>query len=459
MSTKSVLFVEPLGAPSNIFSKFMNIPLLGSIQLATAAKNAGYDVSVINENIMKRHIHFSELQKADILCISCITATINRGQQIAKDYRKIRQKNGLPSHSIIGGIHASMLPHDLESCFDQVVTGEAETVLLNVLSGQNKSPLIKGSPLEDLDSIPLPDFSLLKNYEKMTIWPIMTSRGCPHQCNFCSVTKMFGRGYRTQSTERVIEEIFQLDKLKKNWIFFVDDNFAAIPTRTHSLLDKMIKYRFNRFWSAQVRTDAVKDIELVRKMYHSGCRIVFIGLESINPTSLQHMKKHQSTEDIVKSIKIFQNNGIQVHGMFMLGNDPDTKEIFESTSRFCKENYLSYVQYSVLTPLPGTDLYQDLENQGRLLHKNWNQYDGLHVVFKPRNMSPFELQSGMINCFKSFYSYPNAFTGLIKTIKNYPIHNMQSYYPFVMKFLGRAIIKQWERYNKDYLKYLISFKN
>ena len=201
-----------------------------------------------------------------------------------------------------------MLPSDPGPDFNQVVTGEAESVFLSILNGQNRNPLIKGSPLNDLDSIPLADFSLLKNYEKMTIWPVMTSRGCPYHCNFCSVTKMFGRNYRIQSIERVIEEISQL---KKKWIFFVDDNFAAIPSRTHKLLDQIIKYQFNRYWSAQVRTDTAKDIQLVKKMYQAGCRIVFIGLESINQASLENMRKKQDTKDIIQSIKVFQNNGIQ----------------------------------------------------------------------------------------------------------------------------------------------------
>lgn len=455
---KKVIFVEPLGAPSNIFSKFMNIPLLGTIQLGTLAKNAGYNVTVINENILKRHINTSELLNADILCLSCITATIERGKQIAREYHQIRKAHNLTSHAIIGGIHASMLPFDPGSDFNQVVTGEAEQVLLPVLSGQIKDHLVKGSPLNDMDSIPISDFSLLNNYQKMTIFPVMTSRGCPYHCNFCSVTKMFGKGYRAQSIERVLDELHQLQKFNKNWIFFVDDNFTAVPSKTHSLLDKLIAYRFNFFWSAQVRTDAAKDIELVKKMYHSGCRVVFIGLESINAESLKCMKKNQDTDDIIKSIKIFQSNGIQVHGMFMLGNDPDTNLIFNTTSHFCKQNHLSYVQFSIITPLPGTEFYDQIETQGRLLHKNWNHYDGLHVVFKPKNMSPSELQSGMINCYKSFYSYSNAFVGFLMSIKNNSISTFQSFYPTIMKCIGKSIVNRWTKLNKDYLHYLAHLK-
>lgn len=455
---KRILFIEPQGAPSNIFSNFMNIPLLGTIQLATAAKNAGFDVSILNENILQRHTSPSELLQADILCLSCITATIDRGKQIAKDYHLIRKKNNLPSHAIIGGIHASMLPLDPGPDFNQVVTGEAESVILQVLNAQNSNHIIQGSPLQDLDSIPIADFSLLKHHERMSILPVMTSRGCPYQCNFCSVTQMFGRGYRTQSVQRVLDELFQLQKLKRKWIFFVDDNFAAIQSRTHTLLDSLIKYRFNRFWTAQVRTDAAKDITLVKKMYLAGCRVVFIGLESINPASLQNMQKRQSINDIVNSIKVFHNNGIQVHGMFMLGNDPDTKEIFQATSKFCKSNYLSYVQYSVLTPLPGTEIYHQYEKDNRLLHKNWSHYDGLHVVFQPKNMTPSELQTGMLNCFKSFYSYSNLCKDMLNNFRIYSLSSLNSLYPMFMKFIGRSILNRWTKLNHEYLEYLNSLK-
>ena len=449
-----------MGAPTNVFAKFMNIPLLGPVHLATIARRAGYDAGIINENILQRKVNSSELLETDILCLSCITATVNRGREIARQYRILRQGKGLPSRAIIGGIHASMLPEDPGPDFDQVVCGEAETILIDVLSGKKNAPVVHGTRLDNLDDIPVPDFSLIKNYEKISTWPVMTSRSCPHHCNFCSVTKMFGKEYRTQSTERVMDEVTSYKK--KGWIFFVDDNFTAIPSRSHKLLDQMIKYRVNHLWTAQVRVDAAKDITLVRKMRAAGCRIVFIGLESINPGSLQKMKKHQNVDDINKALSIFQKEGIQVHGMFMLGNDPDTKEIFQATSSFCRKNALSYAQYSVLTPLPGTELYDDIVSQGRLLHKNWSLYDGLHVVFKPKQMSPEELQRGMIYCFKAFYSYSQAFAETLKSgfslAKNYR-SALRSFYPAFMKFAGRTLVHQWIRYNRAYLTYLSNIKS
>jgi len=344
-----------------------------------------------------------------------------------------------------------MHPNDPGPEFNQIITGEAESVFLDVLSGKISDRIVCGRQLINLDDIPIVNYSLLVNHHKMKIFPVMTSRGCPYHCNFCSVTKMFGRNYRTQSIPRILEELFHL---KKGWIFFVDDNFAAVPAHTHKLLNELIRLKFNHPWTAQVRADSAHDLELVKKLKTAGCKIVFIGLESINQNSLLNMQKNLKTDDIIKAIHTFQSHGIQVHGMFMLGNDPDSKDIFGATSAFCKKSGLSFVQYSVLTPLPGTELFTKLENENRIIHKNWSLYDGLHVVFKPKHMSASELQSGMINCFKSFYNYPHAFQNLLHFMPFMQHHNHTTLYSTTMKIVGNILIKQWNKINEHYINYL-----
>jgi radical SAM superfamily enzyme YgiQ (UPF0313 family) len=454
MQNCKIRFIEPNGAPSNIFSKFMNIPLLGPIYLSTIANRLGYDSQVLNENILGRNIYDSELLEADILCLSCITATINRGIDIARQYKKMRKSHNLPSKTILGGIHASMLPNELKDQFDQIVCGEAELLFPEILKNNNSEPLVHSTRVLELDELPIPDYSLLRDNHKITVWPVMTSRGCPHDCNFCSVTRMFGKKYRAHSVERVIEEVSQI---KKKWIFFVDDNFTANILRTNQILDEFIKYKFHFRWSAQVRAEIARNKDLVKKMYVAGCRIVYIGFESINNYSLEHMNKNQSLNDIQNAIKTFQTHGIQVHGMFMLGNDPDSKDIFKATSTFCHKQKLSYAHYSVLTPLPGTEIFEEYKNKNRLLHTNWNLYDGLHVVFKPNQMTPAELQHGMLSCFYSFYSFKSTLRQTIAStltiIKNRNA-TLQTFYPAFIRFTGRLILQQWNSSNKSYLNYL-----
>ncbi len=457
---KKILFVEPRGANSNVFDKFMTIPLLGPIYLATIAEQAGYDVTVINENILGRKISSEELTSIDILGLSCITTTVNRGKEIASEYRKIRKANGFESRTIIGGIHASMIPGDVEPHFDQIIVGEAENIILDVLSGKIKDKIVYTPGYKDLDALPFLSFNLLKESEKMNTYSIMTSRGCPYDCNFCSVTKMFGREYRAQSPQRVIDEILGY---KNGVIFFSDDNFAANIKRTDQLLDLMIENEFNRRWSAQVRTEVTKKPKFVSKMKKAGCNTVYVGLESINPQSLKAMNKHQSLEDIKRTIKVFHDNGIAIHGMFILGNDTDTKDVFKRTSDFSIKTGLDYVQYSILTPLPGSRTYSQFEKEGRLLHKKWDFYDGMHVVYRPKNMTADELQRCTLRCYKDFYSFPRAVKSAFNTTVNFAATTIKKTYkkahfpsvrPTLMRLAGRRIIINWIDYNKAYLKYL-----
>lgn len=460
MNNPRVLFIEPHGAPSNVFAKFMTIPLLGPLYLGTIAKQAGFDVEILNENILRRDVSDAELEQADILCLSCITATVNHGKKIAQRYRNIRAAKKQPSKTIIGGIHASMIPQDVSSDFDHVVVGEAEHIITDILSGTIKEPIIYGEPVKDLDSLPIPDFTLLKNSSTMGIRPVMTSRGCPYDCNFCSVTEMFGRGYRSQTPERIFREI---KDIRTHWVFFTDDHFAANTRRTDALLDIMIKNNFPRPWNAQVRTEITRKPEFVAKMRKAGCRNVYVGFESINPESLENMNKRQSVEDISRSISVFKKNSINVHGMFMLGNDPDTKETFKVTADFCKKSGIDYVQYTILTPLPGTRLYKQLEQEGRLLHKDWTYYDALHVVFKPKHMSPRELQKGMIDTFRDFYSYTRMLNEAINSAAHASRTVLQAlhkkvYFPSIRplkyKIAGRIILNAWVSKNGSYLDYL-----
>ncbi len=462
-----VTFVEPMGAFSNVFAQYMSIPMLGPLYLGTLAKRAGYDVEILNENILKRKLVGQDIEDVDILCLSCMTSTIERGKTIAREYKKIRQKKGLPSRTIVGGIHASMIPEDVENDFDQIFVGEAESSIIPLLDGELEGKIVEGNPVEKMDSIPIPDFSLLKGWNRRGIRPVMTSRGCPYDCTFCSVTEMFGRGYRAMSADRVMEEVEAYPRSK---LFFVDDHFVASKKRTHELLDKMEQKNLRTKWSCQLRADVAKDETLVQRMSDNGCFNVYIGFESVNQKMLEEIHKNQTVDDIRQAIDIFQSNGIGVHGMFMLGSDSDDKTIFEQTSKFTKSTRLSTVQYMILTPLPGTKFYRDMVKQGRLLHKKWDFYDALHVVFQPKNLTPEELQQGMLGCFEDFYSYTHAFNDAINLFFKTSGIAAKSIYkhvrfpqlssPFI-KALGKHIVKKWKSGNKSYLGYLniLSMRN
>lgn len=461
MPKGKVVFVEPRNPACNTFSSFMDIPLLGPVYLATIARQAGFDAVVLNENILKRGIRDQELIEADQLCLTCLTATVERGKELAVRYRRLRRQQGLSARAMIGGIHASMMPDDVAPYFHHVAVGEGESIILDLLAGDVRRKVVRGTPVSNLDSLPLPAFELVRGWRPDWIWPVMTSRGCPFDCDFCSVTEMFGRRYRAQSPERIMREI---ERYRRGYVFFVDDNLAVMTKRLHRLLDLMRQVRYPLKWTAQVRADVTRHPALVARMRQQGCTWVYVGFESINPSSLQERRKGQSVEEIRRSVKVLHDNRIRIHGMFMFGSDAETPEVFKQTASFVRGCHMDTAQFNILTPLPGTNLFERMAAEGRLLHRDWRFFDGLHVVFRPKRMAPAELQRGMISCSEDFYTYTAAFGEALATLADTTgaaLHRLwgakrpcRSPEGALVRLAARATMKRWVKQNIPYVGYL-----
>jgi len=318
------------------------MPLLGPIYLGTILKEKGHQVEIYNEDIFAPD--YSKLE-ADLIGISILTVTANRGYEIAKKFPKEKV--------IIGGIHASLLPEEAIQYARQVVIGEAENVIVDIVEGRLTDPIVKGIPVKNLDSLPHPDFSLLKGYKSTSmITPISTSRGCPYDCSFCTVTKLFGRKYRFRSAEDVIAEI---KTRKARRFFFCDDNFTANLKRTNLLLN-LLKKNNVKNWACQVRCDVAKNDDLLNKMRSSGCDVVCVGFESINTKTLEAFNKNQSVDEIIHSIKAFHKRNIKIHGMFVFGSDYDNQKTIWETLRFAikqKNRYDSDDDINTVPRYPG----------------------------------------------------------------------------------------------------------
>ncbi|HEY9594819.1 MAG TPA: radical SAM protein, partial [Spirochaetia bacterium] len=291
-----ITFIEPKNDHLHIFSRF-ELPRLGSILLATIMRDRGYQTESL---YMQRAEILSSRVDTDLVALSTITSTTPAAYEVADAFRR----RGVPV--VIGGPHVSFLPDEALDHADFVIAGEAEKsfpLLVEALNHDGRLEDVPGlswkekgvtrhnqpaSPIEDLDSLPFPDFSLLRlgargklagpGGGKATV-PVQTSRGCPYDCSFCSVTGMFGHRYRHRSTASVVAELAQYDA-DKCFIFFYDDNFAANPAKTKDLLREMIRLGLGLQWSTQVRTDVAKDPELLDLMAAAGCATLFIGLES-----------------------------------------------------------------------------------------------------------------------------------------------------------------------------------
>jgi radical SAM superfamily enzyme YgiQ (UPF0313 family) len=416
---RKVLFIEPRNPRPHIFSR-VAIPRLGSVLLATILRNQGIEVKVVVEEINQPHLESLDFHP-DLVCISSITPTTPRALQLADNYRQ----QSIPV--VMGGAHSSFLPEESLEHADFVVCGEGDEALpelIEALEGRrnletignlcyHKDGLIQKNNwrpfLKDLDTLPIPDYRLIHGWRpgKQAVVSIATSRGCPFGCRFCSVILLFGRQFRYNSIDRVIEEIRQ-NGIQAKHIFFCDDNFTADLKRSKQLMKRIIDEGLKVEWSAQVRVEAARDPELLDLMARSGCFMVFIGLESINPATLKAFKKAQTVEDIREAVKTFHHYGIGVHGMFIFGSEEDTVQVLRDTVKFSHEIDVDSLQYLILTPIVGTPIYDELASQNRLLHHDWQYYDGHHAVFVPRYMTPFELQMETLRAMKRFYTWPSV---------------------------------------------------
>jgi radical SAM superfamily enzyme YgiQ (UPF0313 family) len=449
---KRIIFVEPKSPNRHVFSRW-KLPRLGTIILATRLREAGYDVKVYVEDIQP--LDFDEFFSADLVGISTITSTAPRAYELAK----AAQRAGIPT--IMGGPHVTFMPEEALQHCDYVLRGEADDLIVDFVKRLESGEELESFPslswnrggtavhnpesahCPDVDHLPTPDFELIAGYHASrnsgSVVPIQTSRGCPFDCTFCSVTKMFGRKYRFRSTENVMRD---LRPYRKRYVFFYDDNFTANPTRAKELCREMIREGLNLKWSAQVRCDAANDPELLDLMAQAGCYYVYVGFESVSAAVLKCFDKRQSVEQMEHAIREFHRRGIRIHGMFIFGADLDTRSTLRETMRFARVNQIESAQFMILVPLPGTSIFEDMDREGRLLVKDWSLYDAHHVVFQPKNMSTFELQRETLRVYCRFYSLGPALRRLFRF----------DWFSLVIKLWGHHEARQCRRRLSGYLE-------
>ena len=445
-----IILIEPKAPGRHVYSA-VTMPRLGLPILGTQLKEIGHEVKFIYGS--SRDIHLSDIEGADIVGISATTSTAREAYHLAD----IIRNKGI--RVVMGGPHVSFLTEEALAHSDYVCRGEAEVSFIELVKclEKNQTPAQvagvswhSGNELvhnpdaaaTELNRVPIPDLSIFDDFNKMTTYPVMTSRGCPFDCTFCSVTAMFGHKIRLREIDLVLEE---LEQYAGKQVFFCDDNFTANPRRTKTLLQEMIKRKISpKWWCAQVRTDAAQDEELLQLMKAAGCGMVFVGMESINPQTLLSYNKKQGVVDIEFCIKKFHQYGIMLHGMFVFGSDDDTPQTIRDTAKFALKNRIDTVQFMVLTPLPGSRTYKEMEASGRLLTRDWNLYDAHNVVFEPNLMLASTLQEETIRAFKKFYGLRSLGQNLFTT----------GWRSVLFKAAGYWMTRKWDAENAWYYKVL-----
>ncbi|HBV97292.1 MAG TPA: B12-binding domain-containing radical SAM protein [Desulfotomaculum sp.] len=362
-----------------------------------------YDIEVIDENIDE--IDFN--RPTDLVLLTFFTTAATRGYEIGDIYRSKNVK------VVIGGCHASMEPDETSKHADAVSIGEAEVLLPRILNDFESgvlAPFYRVAEAErpNLDNQPVPRFNALKleNYFNPTI---QTMRGCPMGCEFCTVRVHWGAKYRYKPIEKVISEIELLKKQfgRNTFIMIVDDDVAANTTRSKELFKALIPLKIQ--WMSQGSMAMAKDDEYLDLMVKSGGTRMIMGFESISADNLKNMRKNPANKlnEFTDNIRKIQSYGVAIIGAFVFGFDGDDTTCFDNTANFIIENSIGLPQLFALTPFPGTALTKRLEEENRILSRDWKYYTGSTVQFVPKLMSVGELEEGYYRTIQNVYSYKN----------------------------------------------------
>lgn len=374
--------------------------ITGPLVLGHILKNAGHEVSVYEE--LYYNIDYSKIKDADVFCIYTMTSTAPRAYFIADKLHRETE-----ARVIIGGMHASVMPEEAAQHGDQVIVGESETVIRDVVEGRITDKIVYAQCLKNLDEAPFPDYSLLKT--PCDCANVLSTRGCPFCCSFCTTSRMF-YPYRERSIDSVIEELRYYKSLGFKYMNFEDDNFTANKERAKEICRRMIEEDliFNETFFFG-RTDMANDEELLDLCQKAHLTRTLVGIESLNQESLNAVDKHQSVSDIEKCAAALSRHKIRLIASIVLGIDTDSSEDIKGSIDFAKKINAYQLQPAILTPFPGTDTYKQFEAGHRMISKNWSVFDMMNVTFLPKNMTPWELQKHFFMAVRRFYTFFSSF--------------------------------------------------
>ncbi len=323
----------------------------------------------------------------------------NRAYELARWYRARGAK------VVLGGLHAISCPDEVAPHADAIAIGEGVQLWGEILSDVDRhqlKPVYHGSYRKPYRDDPPPRRDLLPRESFLTTSSLIATRGCHNRCDFCYLaTDGLHMPYLLRDVEQIAQEFHDDDQ---PYAVFIDNNLGSRPEYLLELCRAL--QPLEKIWSAAVSIDVTDDPELVREMALAGCTGVFVGFESLqNENIVASHKKSPRTDDYARRVGVFHDNGIQVNGSFVLGFDHDRPDVFAHTAEWIEQNRLECATFHILTPYPGTPLFRQMEQDGRILHRDWSKYDTAHVVFKPRQMTIDELADGYAWCYHRLFSH------------------------------------------------------
>ena len=449
MSEYKIALVEAVSDLTHVYSRTC-LPRVGLATIAAVLTKNGYKcdlwINPMTETDKK------SLDDYDLIGIGSLSSTIKEAYNLADILRETGKK------VVMGGPHVSFMPEEALSHCDYVVRGEGDETFLSLvkileegavpnglkgISYKSNENIFQHNEIHDpvdFTQVPSPDFTLSPQIQAGDIPPIVvTSRGCPHDCSFCSVTPLFGRKYRFKTHEQVIEEI---RPVQHRSICFGDDNFCANPKRAKSLMREMIKKDAVPLrWSGQMCVSAASDNELLELMEETRCRVVYVGVESVDPETLKKYGKAHQVDAVKKCVENLHRHNIGIHGMFVVDSN-DHKDAARNIVDYAIETDMDTIQVFSITPFPGTRAFE--ENKNNVLHNQWTQYDGMHVVVKPEKCSAYTMQMEIVNQMKRFYSIRRILTSYRKN-RGWRVK---------YRLGGNILLRKWVKENAAYVESL-----
>jgi radical SAM superfamily enzyme YgiQ (UPF0313 family) len=432
-------------------------PPLGLAYIASVLRQS-HEVKIIDSNILNYAISDVERElrsfNPDVVGITSVTPSIYEAYKVAETAKKVREDCKV----VLGGPHATFMPRQtMEECryIDIIVRGEGEETTselieniekgapLNEVKGitfREKNEIIDTEPrpfIKNIDDIPFPSRDLLPmhlyKFNGVKYTTMLTSRGCPFKCSFCSSSRLFGGYWRGRSPENVLEEMkIVYEEYGIRNIEFMDDTFTLNQERAEKICDEIIKQGWDISWGASSRVDTLSK-KLVEKMKKAGCWIIFLGIESGSQKILDAIGKRITLEQVKKAVKILKDAGIQVLGSFIIGFLQDTKETIKETIKFAKSLNLNYAEFSILTPYPGTPIFDYAKKHGMLLTEDWSKYTAIEPIVKIEGVSEKEIKALFQKAYITFYLRPRI---VIEWLKNKQFSFMKSGIKAVINYLG-----------------------
>ncbi|ACM20260.1 radical SAM domain iron-sulfur cluster-binding oxidoreductase with cobamide-binding-like domain [Geotalea daltonii FRC-32] len=417
----NVLLVNP--PSTGVFTTFgVSLPPMGLLYIAASLEQAGHKVQVIDLQCEPSDLDPFHIKAADVVGITSDTTRIEKAMEIA------RQAAAIGRPVVMGGPHPQFMAEEIlrTGHVHCIVKGEGDLTFPRLLQNlERREDLAEvegiifrdGKKLVETANGPVPDPELLSlparhlldlgkysaSLNGIPLTPVVTSRGCPGACSFCSSSSFFGRRWRSRSPESVLAE---LDEVYNRYGFravaFVDDNFSLSPERVIAIADGIRARSYDLQWWNFSRVDnIVGNPQMVQAMAQAGSKTVFLGIESADDESLKTLGKENQGEATAKAVKLLQENGIEVFGSYILGHLNETAKDVERTIQMAVDLNTNIAQFSILTPYPGTPLYRELKE--RIFLKRWKFYDALHLVFRHPRINRHLLQFLLIKAYLRFY--------------------------------------------------------